>query len=174
MRHCARHSLALGQDAFARGACFHSLNHDAPARLDFYRARVVDGLGHVIHERLFTVEVAEGGEPRLREPDILGNLSPAPPPDSLPVASLPEANAWINKHAFTPFIGEVRAERLSEVDRIADHVELSLTEVLHRIDQEIGRASEDMEKQVIGAEGRLAQAEARHDEAMARPGAAAA
>ena len=41
------------------GACFHSLDHDAPARLDFYRARVVDGLGHVIHERLFVVELAE-------------------------------------------------------------------------------------------------------------------
>ena len=47
-----RHSLALGRDAFAKGACFHSLEHEAPARLDFYQARVVDGLGHVIHERL--------------------------------------------------------------------------------------------------------------------------
>ena len=32
-----RHTLALGQDAFAKGACFHSLDHDTPARLDFYR-----------------------------------------------------------------------------------------------------------------------------------------
>ena len=63
---------------------------------------------------------------------------------------------------------KVRGERLEEVDRIAEHDELSLTEVLQRIDQEIGRASEDLEKQVTGAEGRLAQAEARHDEAMAR------
>ena len=62
----------------------------------------------------------------------------------------------------------MRAERLAEVDRIADHVELSLTEVLQRVDLEIGRASEELEKQVTGAEGRLAQAEARHDEAMAR------
>ena len=39
-----RHNLELSQDAFAKGACFHSLEHEAPARLDFYRARVVDGL----------------------------------------------------------------------------------------------------------------------------------
>ena len=39
-----RHSLAAGEDAFAQGACFHSLTHDAPARLDFYRARAADGL----------------------------------------------------------------------------------------------------------------------------------
>ena len=164
-----RHSLDLGQEAFAKGACFHSLEHEIPARLDFYRARTVDGLGHVIHERLFTVELSEGGVPRLREPDMLGNLSTAAAPGSLPpVASLPEATAWLNEHAFTPFIDEVRAERLPEVERIADHVELSLTEVLLRTDLEIGRATEDVANQVAGAEGRLVQAEARHDEAMAR------
>ena len=164
-----RHSFDVGQESFTKGACFHSLEHETPARLDFYRARIVDGLGHVIHERLFTVELSEGGEPRLREPDILGNLNPAATSGSLPpIVSLPEATAWLNENAFTPFIEEVRAERLPEVDRIADHVELSLTEVLLRTDQEIGRATEDVANQVIGAEGRLVQAEARHDEAMAR------
>ena len=164
-----RHSFEVGQESFAKGACFHSLEHETPARLDFYRARIVDGLGHVIHERLFTVELSEGGEPRPREPDTLGNLSPAATPGTLPpVFSLPEATAWLNEHALTPFIDEVRAERLSEVERIADHVELSLTEVLLRTDQEIGRATEDVANQLAGAEGRLAQAEARHDEAMAR------
>ena len=60
-----RHSLDVGQDAFGSGACFHSLAHEAPARLDFYRARVVDGLGQVIHERLFTVELSGEGGPCL-------------------------------------------------------------------------------------------------------------
>ena len=164
-----RHCVETSRGVFATGACFHSLDHDAPARLDFYRARVVDGLGHVVHERLFVVELAETGEPRLREPDILGNLTPASPPGDLPAAaSLPEATGWLNERALGPFIEEVRSERLEEVDRIAEHVELSLTEVLGRIDQEIGRSSEDVDKQITGAEGRLAQAEVRHDEAMAR------
>ena len=164
-----RHCVETSRDVFATGACFHSLDHEAPARLDFYRARVVDGLGHVIHERLFVVELTEAGEPCVREPDTLGNLTPASAPHDLPnVASLSEATGWLHEHALVPFIEEVRGERLEEVDRIAEHVELSLTEVLQRIDQEIGRASEDLEKQVTGAEGRLAQAEARHDEAMAR------
>ena len=115
------------------------------------------------------MELAETDEPRLREPDILGNLIPASAPDDLPAAaSLPEATGWLHEHALVPFIEEVRAERQEEVDRIAEHVELSLTEVLQRIDQEIGRAAEDLDKQITGAEGRLAQAEARHDEAIAR------
>ena len=164
-----RHSLDRGQDAFARGACFHSLAHEAPMRLDFYRARVVDGLGQVIHERLFTVELANEGSPCLREPDVLGNLSPtALSGDRPPVATLPEATAWLNENALMPFINEVRAERLDEVDRIGEHVELSLTEVLQRIDEEIGRAAEEVDQGVTGAEGRLAQAETRHADVLAR------
>ena len=164
-----RHSLEVGRDAFAKGACFHSLEHEAPARLDFYRARVVDGLGHVIHERLFSVEQPEDGDPCLHEPDVLGNLSPTNASPGLPsVASLPEPTAWLNEHALVPFLNHVRRERLAEVERIAEHVELSLTEVLQRIDQEIGRAAEEVDKEIAGAEGRLAQAEARHAEVLAR------
>ncbi len=163
-----RHSLELAQVPFAKGACFYSLDHEAPARLDFYRARVVDGLGQVIHERLFAVELADGRDPLIRQPDILGNLTPTAREEPLSVASLPQADVWLNQHALTPFLEEVRRERVTELDRIAEHVELSLTEVLHRIDQEIGRAAEEVENQVTGAEGRLAQSEARHDEATAR------
>ncbi len=164
-----RHSLDLGRDACARGACFRSLSHETPARLDFYRAKVVDGLGQIIHERLFTVELAEGVSPCLREPDILGNLIPTAAPDFLPAAaSLPEATAWLNEHALIPFIDEVRNERFAEVDRIAEHVEMSLKEVLQRADDEIGRADEEVDEGVTGAEGRLAQAETRHAEVWER------
>ena len=164
-----RNNFDVGQDAFAKGACFHSLEHEKPARLDFYKAKVVDGLGHVIHERLFTVELTDDGAPCLRGPDVLGDLSPKIAPGDLPdVAILPEATAWLNEHALAPFIDEVRAERLAEVKRIAEHVELSLTEVLHRVDEEIGRAAEEVRKDVTGAEGRLAQAETRHAEVLAR------
>ena len=164
-----RHTLDCATDAFSRGACFNSLAHDAPARLDVYRARIVDGLGRVIHERLFTIELAADAAPCLRGADLLGNLSPAVPPDALPdVASLPEASSWLNECALAPFLDEVRTERLEEIDRVAEHVELSLTEVLQRIDDEIGRAQEDLDNEVAGAEGRLAQAETRHAEVLAR------
>ena len=77
-----RHAFQLAQEDFKRGACFYSLAHDSPARIDFYRGRVVDGLGHVIHERLFALELSEGREPCLREPTVLGNLHPSPVSDS--------------------------------------------------------------------------------------------
>jgi len=164
-----RHTWDSAQDPLGKGASFYSLQHDAPARLDFYRGRVVDGLGQVIHERLFAVELTDQGEPRLRQPNILGNFTPAKPPNPLPsVASHPEALAWLNERALMPFLEEVRVERLSEVDRIAAHVELSLTELLAKADEEIGKAASEIERKIPGAEGRLAQAEARHAELLSR------
>lgn len=170
-----RNAVESSQDAFAQGARFYSLEHAEPSWLDFYRARIVDGLGQPIHERLFVIDLSERGPPRLQEIDVLGNLIPAglALPGSVPgldpgITALPEDTAWLNEEALIPFLEEVRAERLSELHRIAAHVELSLTEVLQRTDDEIGRASEEVEKGVAGAEGRLAQAETRHAEVLAR------
>jgi hypothetical protein len=164
-----RHTFHLSQGDFKKGACFYSLAHDFPARIDFYRARVVDGLGNVVHERMFAVEIADGREPLAREPAILGDLSPTAAPDPLPaVAHLPEPSAWLHEQGLRPFLEEVRAERLTEVVRIADHVELSLTELLSKADEEIGRAAAEVEKNAQGSEGRMAMAETRHMELLAR------
>ncbi|MCP9465425.1 MAG: SNF2-related protein, partial [Nitrospira sp.] len=164
-----RHIYDKALDVFGKGATFYSLQHEAPARIDFYRARVVDGLGQVIHERLFAVEISNDGKPRLVEPNILGNFAPADLPDTqTSVTTLPEATAWLNEHALTPFLEETRKERLAEVERIAHHVELSLTELLQRADEEIGKAQEAVERGEQGAEGRLALAEARHTELLQR------
>jgi hypothetical protein len=164
-----RHTLSQAQEHFTQGASFYSLEHDAPSRLDFYRARVVDGLGHVVHERLFAVESNSGGICLLQDPAALGNLTPASPPDELPaIASEPEFTSFLHEQALKPFLDEVRAERLTEVERITRHVELSLTELLQKVDEEIGRAAAEVEQKVVGAEGRLAQAETRHAELLVR------
>jgi hypothetical protein len=130
---------------------------------------VVDGLGQVIHERLFVVELTANGTARLQEPSVLGNFSPTNLPENLPsIASLPEATAWLNENGLMPFLEEVRNERLSEIDRIAAHVELSLTELLQKADEEIGRLASEVERKAPGAEGRLSQAESRHSELLSR------
>jgi len=84
------------------------------------------------------------------------------------VAALPEASSWLQQNALMQFLSDVREERLDEVERVAEHVELSLTELLQRADEEIGRAAAEVERKAQGAEGRLAQAEARHAELLAR------
>lgn len=164
-----RHTHDKAAEVFAKGACFYSLQHEEPARIDFYRARIVDGLGNVVHECLFAVELSSNYPPNLREPNVLGNFSPANPPDELPaVAFASEPSAWLNSNALQDFLEKTRKECSAEVERIAQHVELSLTELLQRADEEIGKAYEDKENGITGADGRLAQAENRHGELLAR------
>jgi len=69
-----RHTLDKAAEVFGKGACFYSLQHEQPARVDFYRGRVVDGLGCVVHEKVFAVELKEGVEPCLREQNMLGSV----------------------------------------------------------------------------------------------------
>jgi len=164
-----RYIVDRSRESMVQGACFYSLDISEPVRIDFYRAKVVDGLGDVIHERIFAVEVSSDGSATLRDPAVLGNFGPAPPPDKLPsVATLPEPRAWLNDNALVPFLEEVRAERLAEVERISKHVETSLAELIFREDQRIGRLQEDVERGVEGAAGNLRQAEMRHAELIER------
>jgi superfamily II DNA or RNA helicase len=161
--------LHQGQECFRQGACFYSLAHPKPARIDFCRARVVDGLGHVAHERLFAVELVDGEPPRLEDFGVLGNLQPGLVPDPLPAVALaPAPEQWLHETALQPLLEEVRRERLAEVDRVAAHVELSLTELLQKADETIGRFAEALDRGEEGAKGLLAQAEARHQELLQR------
>jgi len=161
--------LHQAQECFRQGACFYSLAHPKPARIDFCRARVVDGLGHVAHERLFAVELMEGEPPRLQDFGILGNLQPGLVPDPLPAIALaPAPEQWLHETALQPLLEQVRRERLAEVERVAAHVELSLTELLQKADETIGRFAEALDRGEEGAKGLLAQAEARHQELLQR------
>jgi hypothetical protein len=163
------HVFHRAQEAFRSGACFYSLHHDRAARLDFYRAQVVDGLGQVARETLLAVEITEEGTPRLTDPAVLGNLTPAPLANPVPaVAYGPEPSAWLHETALRPLLEEVRRERTAEVERIAHHVELSLTELIARADEQIGRFQEAVGRGDEGARGLLAQAEARHQEYLQR------
>jgi superfamily II DNA or RNA helicase len=164
-----RHTYEKALDVFRSGATFYSLQHDEPAQIDFYRARIVDGLGQTIHERLFAVEYGADSGPYLREPSILTNFIPAVSTEASEVF-IPNVTieGWLTENALKPFLEEVRSERLEEVERIAHHVDLSLTELLRKADEDIGKAAADVEAKQTGAEGRLAQAEARHAELLDR------
>jgi len=164
-----RNALDKAADSLADGTCLYSLDVAAPMRIDFYRAKIVDGLAATIHERLFAVETQADGQTTLRDPGVLGNLSSAPALKTLPpIAQLPEPRAWLNEHALVPFLEEVRKERAAEVERIARHVNLSLTELIYREDQRIARLQEDVDRGIEGAAGNLRQAENRHDELTQR------
>lgn len=164
-----RHACVKAQDALSHGACFYSLEVENPTRFDFYRARIVDGLGHVVHERLFAIQIESDGQLKISGPTILANLQPAEVPESLPdVANAPEPTEWLQQNALSPFLEEVRQDRVAEVERILAHIEMSLTELIWKEDTAIGRWAEEADRGVEGAAGNLKQAEDRHSLLMHR------
>jgi superfamily II DNA or RNA helicase len=157
-----RHSVDIGREPMSQGCTCYALGEERPCRLDIYKAKVVDGLGKTVHERIFVTRIEVGSDPRLVGPDILGNLLPAPTPIELPpVADAPEAIEWLHAHALDPFLAEIRAERVDEVKRIQKHVEISLTELIAKEDALIGRFAEEAERGTEGAAGNLKLAEDR-------------
>jgi len=164
-----RHAFVKAQDSLNQGACFYSLEVDSPTRFDFYRARIVDGLGHVVHERLFAVQMDSDGQLRQSSPTILVNVQPAETQGNLPaIANAPEPTEWLQQNALLPFLEEVRQDRVAEVERILAHIEMSLTELIAKEDSAIGRWEEEANRGVEGAAGNLKQAEDRHSLLMHR------
>ena len=66
-------------EVFAKGARFYSLQHEEPGAHRLLPRAGRGRTGQVIHERLFAVEVTGGRDPRLREPGVLGDFTPAEP-----------------------------------------------------------------------------------------------
>ena len=157
------------QADLSKGACFHSVRHAAAARVDVYRARVVDGLGNVLHEKVFAVEVSDETDPERRELSMLGDLTPASLPTELPkVAFEPDTLPFLNSGPLPRLLEDVRNERVAELDRVAEHVETSLKQLISIEDERVGRASLQREAGVDGAAGLEAQALARMAELEAR------
>ncbi len=164
-----RFALDNARESLVAGACFYSLKHTNAARLDFYRARVVDGLGSIVHEMLFVVELSGVRPIASFDPGVLNDLIPAELPKELPkVVEMQEPITWIHERKLQPFLEEIRKERLAEVDRIARHIELSLTELIAREDQKIGKFTEEKHRGDQLAAANLAKAEERHSELLAR------
>ena len=72
-------TLERAQNDLRQGAVFYDLHRSQPSRLDVYSAAVHDGRGHLLHRRLFVVEVGAGLRTlTLRQPTIFLDLrSPA-------------------------------------------------------------------------------------------------
>ena len=119
-----------------RGSVFFDLHAEEPYRLDFFAASIKDGRDNQLHRRLFAVQVARTGELAVKQPTILLDLSTAPVNTAVPDGNgLPSAGAveqFLVENALQPMLAETAAQRLRETQTIADHLEISLNELIHR------------------------------------------
>jgi len=118
-----------------KGAVFFDVHRSTPARLTVYSAAIRDGLGHVLHRRLFIVQEEIDGTLTVRQPTLLLDIVAAPAGVSVP--DNPGTDRTVLEHflvqeALEPFLAEVATQRAKEIQTVARHLEISLNELIHR------------------------------------------
>jgi len=163
--------LARTENQLRRGAVFYDLNHAAPGLLDIFAASIKDGRGNTLHRRLFAVETDVAGQMVVHEPTVLHEIVPAPSGTSVPdhVPAVPHRQAieqFLYQRTLQPWGVKAAADRIQEVERVAQHVEISLNALIDRQQVQLGDLlNRQVEGQTVqGLDGLISQAEQHLDE----------
>ena len=158
------------EDQLRRGAVFYDLNRTQPALLDVFAASIKDGRGNTLHRRLYAVESDAAGQMIVREPTVLHEIVPAPvgthaPDDGPCVPHRQAAEQFLYQRTLQPWVDKSAADRLHEVERIAEHVEISLNALIDRQQLQLGELlNRQVEGQTTqGLDGLISQAEQHLD-----------
>lgn len=165
---CVREDvLTRVQEELRRGAVFFDLYRQSPARLDVFSAAIVDGLGNVLHKRLFVLQCELDGGMTVRQPTIFLDLILAQEtielPDDSELPSRDRVEQALIEQALQPFLAETRGQREKEVETISRHLEISLTTIIDRVQCQFAELVEQREEgsKEAGLEGRMKQMEDR-------------
>lgn len=162
------------RDGLANGSVFFDLHSAEPYHLDVFSASVKDGLGNVLHRRLFAVQANATGELSVRQPTIFLDLTVAPKGTAAPSAdglpSRQQREQALMEKCLSSFLAEVAAQRCKETDTIRRHIEISLNELIHRQNLTLARLVEQQQAgdRSPALAGNIAQCEMRIDELNAR------
>ena len=155
----------------SQGAVFFDINRSAASVLDVFGASIKDGRGQTLHRRLLLVETDATGVMSQRQPTVFLDIVPAPASPHAASASLSlpdrgEVEAFLYDRALQSWLDETTAERTSEIDRVIEHVRISLDALIDRQNHQL---AELCNRQVhgqttTGLDGLIAQAEHHLDE----------
>jgi superfamily II DNA or RNA helicase len=145
------------------GSVFYDLHSKEPYRLDVFASSIKDGRGNVLHRRLFVIQTNMDGSMTIKQPTIFLDLAPATKGTVVPDCSgLPDRHATeqtLIEKALNPFRNEITAERLHEIDIIANHVEISLNSIIDKVQCQLAALLEQKESGSTepGLDGRIKQ-----------------
>lgn len=176
--------LARVQDDLRRGAIFFDLYRHQPARLDVFSAGISDGRGNKMHERLYVVQTELDGTMTVRQPTLFLDLVTVKAAESGVesadlVASLPDDSTLPSRDSveqvlieqeLNGFLAEIRTQRQKEVKTISEHMEISLTTIIDKVQCQFAELIEYKESgsKEPGLDGRIKQSEDRLLELDAR------
>ena len=151
------------QPQLRQGAVFYELEREQPALLELVIASVADGVGNVLHRRLFLVETNADGTRRLRDSSYLLDLIiPERQPKLLPNLACddPRTQTFLFEKALQPFRAEIAAEREHELDLIESSVRSCFDELIRKRDSVLNKHLVAQDQGDPGAIG-LAELEAQ-------------
>jgi len=158
------------REDLSRGVVFYDLQASSPYHLDVYSAEVRDGRSNVLHKRLFVIESDGDGNLRVRQPTVFLDLALAPKGTAAPVgAGEPDHQAMesiLYQEALTPLVQVVRSQRETEIQRITEHMDISLNAVIDRVQCQFAELMEQKESGSgsTGLDGRIRIKEDKLDE----------
>lgn len=128
-------TLETVQPELERGAVFYDLHTPTPYHLDVFSAAIKDGRGDELHRRLFVVQTTPESQTAVRQPTIFLDLSLAPKGAQPPAHPLPARGVReqrLVEDALQPFLADTAAQRTKETRVVRNHLEISLSELIHR------------------------------------------
>ncbi|MGA7938130.1 MAG: helicase-related protein, partial [Kovacikia sp.] len=177
------------QDDLRRGAIFYDLNRTQPARLDLFSVAIQDGRGSVLHRRLYAIQTELDGSLLVKQPTILLDLVPGGGkygvqgtgygvqgagcgvqgtgygvlPDASGLPSLNQVERALIEQELNSFLDETQTQRHKETSTIADHMEISLNEIINRVQCQLFEllSQRDSGSKEPGLEGRIKQMDDR-------------
>ncbi|WP_333408653.1 protein NO VEIN domain-containing protein [Microcoleus sp. T2B6] len=169
---CVREDVLMRvQDDLRHGAVFFDLHRDRPARLDVFSAAIADGRGNKLHERVYVVQTEIDGTMTVRQPTLFLDLVPVTDSAKL-VVSLPndtnlpsrdQTEQALIEQELNRFLTEIRTQRQQEVKTISDHMEISFSTIIDKVQCQFAELISRQESGVkeSGLDGRLKQMEDR-------------
>ena len=169
---CVREDLLMRvQDDLRHGALFFDLHRDRPARLDVFSAAIADGRGNKLHERVYVVQTEIDGTMTVRQPTLFLDLVPVTDSAKL-VVSLPndtdlpsrdQTEQALIEQELNRFLTEIRTQRQQEVKTISDHMEISFSTIIDKVQCQFAELISRQESGVkeSGLDGRLKQMDDR-------------
>ena len=158
------------RDDLAYGVVFYDLHSGKPYHLDVFTAEIRDGRSNVMHKRLFVVQQDGDGTLRVRQPTVFLDLALAPKetpaPDGTTEPDHAAMEAVLYRDALTPLLEEVRTQRDGEIQRITEHMEISLNAVIDRAQCQFADLMDKKERGAgeTGIDGRIRILEDKLDE----------
>lgn len=169
---CVREDVLMRvQDDLRHGAVFFDLHRDRPARLDVFSAAIADGRGNKLHERVYVVQTEIDGTMTVRQPTLFLDLVPVTDSAKL-VVSLPndtdlpsrdQTEQALIEQELNRFLTEIRTQRQQEVKTISDHMEISFSTIIDKVQCQFAELISRQESgaKESGLDGRIKQMEDR-------------